>query len=417
MTTNKSQRAIFYGWVVVAAGSVILLLVWGFQYSYGVFFTELRDDLNWTRTTVSGAYSLFFLWHSITYLVSGRLNDRYGPRLTLAISIIALSTGYALMSIINVPWQLYAFYGIIIGTGAGFAFVPVTSTVSRWFVERRGMALGITVAGVGIGTLILAPFAQFLIFTFDWRSSYLIIAGLLFIIGLPISRLMRLHPSEKGLLPYGMKEIEAENKQRDDSLCNTVDFSFKQAINTKAFWLLCVMYMFLVFSVQMIMVHLKAHAVDLGVAEMTAATTIGIIGGSSILGRITMGSLSDRIGRKASLLIAYLLMAMAMLWLLKARQVWQFYLFSAIFGFGYGSNIPLFPAITADWFGTKAHGITFGAVSVAGGIGGAIGPALAAYIFDTMGCYDIAFIVSAVLLFIAAVCSFLIKMPYQSWPR
>lgn len=414
MTTNKSQRSIFYGWVVVAAGSVILLLAWGFQYSYGVFFTELCDDLNWTRTMVSGAYSLFFLWHSITYLASGRLNDRHGPRLTLAISIIALSIGYALMSIINVPWQLYAFYGIIIGTGAGFAFVPVTSTVSRWFVERRGMALGITVAGIGIGTLILAPFAQFLIFKFDWRMAYLIVAGLIFVIGFPISRLMRLHPSEKGLLPYGMKEIEGENRQRDGSLGNTVDFSFKQAINTKAFRLLCVMYMFLVFSVQMIMVHLKAHATDVGITPMVAATTIGIIGGGSILGRITMGSVSDKVGRKVSFFIAFFLMAVMMLWLLKARQVWQFYLFSAIFGFGYGSNVPLFPAITADWFGTKAHGIIFGAVSVAGGVGGAIGPSLAGYIFDAMGRYDIALVIGAVLLFIAAACSFLIKTPYQS---
>lgn len=414
MTTNKSQRSIFYGWVVVAAGSVILLLAWGFQYSYGVFFTELCDDLNWTRTMVSGAYSLFFLWHSITYLASGRLNDRHGPRLTLAISIIALSIGYALMSIINVPWQLYAFYGIIIGTGAGFAFVPVTSTVSRWFVERRGMVLGITVAGIGIGTLILAPFTQFLIFKFDWRMAYLIVAGLIFVIGFPISRLMRLHPSEKGLLPYGMKEIEGENRQRDGSLGNTVDFSFKQAINTKAFRLLCVMYMFLVFSVQMIMVHLKAHATDVGITPMVAATTIGIIGGGSILGRITMGSVSDKVGRKVSFFIAFFLMAVMMLWLLKARQVWQFYLFSAIFGFGYGSNVPLFPAITADWFGTKAHGIIFGAVSVAGGVGGAIGPLLAGYIFDAMGRYDIALVISAVLLFIAAACSFLIKTPYQS---
>jgi sugar phosphate permease len=321
------------------------------------------------------------------------------------------------MSLINVPWQLYVIYGIIIGTGAGFGFVPVTSTVSRWFVEKRGLALGITVAGIGIGTLVMAPFAQFLIFKFDWRTSYLFIAALLLIIGLPVSQLMRLHPSEKGLVPYGTRKIGIGNKETDSPLLNTTDFSFRQAINTKAFWLLCIMYMFLVFSVQMMMVHLKAHAVDLGVAEMAAATTIGIIGGSSILGRITMGSLSDRIGRKTSLFIAYLFMAIAMLWLLKATQLWQLYLFSAIFGFGYGSNVPLFPAVTADWFGTKAHGIIFGAVSVAGGIGGALGPPLAGYVFDTFGYYDIAFIVSAVLLFMAAICSFLIRMPYQGLPE
>lgn len=136
---------------------------------------------------VSGAYSLGFLWHSVIYLPAGRLNDRYGPRLALAISIIVLSAGYALMSIINAPWQLYIFYGIVVGTGMGFGLVPVVSTVSRWFVKRRGTALGLTVAGLGIGTLALVPFAQFLITKFDWRNSYLLIAGILLVIGLSIS--------------------------------------------------------------------------------------------------------------------------------------------------------------------------------------------------------------------------------------
>ena len=383
-----------------------MLLEWGFQYSYGIFFTELCDDLNWTRTMVSGAYSLFFLWHSITYLVAGRLNDRYGPRLTLAISIIALSAGYALMSIINMPWQLYASYGIVIGTGVGFAFVPVTSTVSRWFVNKRGMALGITVAGIGIGTLILAPFAQFLISKFDWRTSYLIIAGLLFIIGFPVTRLMRLEPSEKGLLPDGVEE------SKHNSSSSTVDFTLKQAIKTKAFWLLFAMNMFLVLPVQMVMVHLKAYATDFGVAEMTSAIVLGLVGGASIGGRIAMGSVSDKIGRKASFFIACLLMAVMMLWLLKTREPWQFYLFSAIFGFGYGSWVPLFPAITADWFGTKFHGSIFGAIALAAGIGGAIGPLLAGYIFDTMGSYNIAIIIGAVVCFMAAGCSFTLKAPY-----
>lgn len=409
--TNKSQRRIFYGWVIVAAGGLILLLEWGFQYSYGVFFTELCTDLDWTRTMVSGAYSLGFLWHSVIYLPSGRLNDRYGPRLTLAISIIALSTGYALMSVINAPWQLYIFYGVIVGTGMGFGLVPVVSTVSHWFVARRGMVLGLTMVGIGIGTLVLVPFAQFLINKFDWRNSYLLIAGILLVIGLPISRLMRLHPSEKGLLPYGINEMAEGSKH--NNLLSTVNFTFKQAIKTKAFWLLFTMYVFLSFVAQMVMVHLKAYAIDFGIAEMTAATALGLVGGTSIAGRIVIGSLSDRIGRKACFFVACLLMAVMMLWLIEARQPWQFYLFSAIFGFGQGSYVPLFPAVVGDWFGTKSHGTIYGAIMLATGIGGAIGPLLAGYVYDIKGSYDIAIILGAVILFIALGCSFAIKAPHR----
>lgn len=409
--TNKSPRSIFYGWVIVVAGCLILFLEWGFQYSYGVFFTELCTDLDWTRTMVSGAYSLGFLWHSVIYLPAGRLNDRYGPRLALAISIIVLSAGYALMSIINAPWQLYIFYGIVVGTGMGFGLVPVVSTVSRWFVARRGIALGITLVGTGMGTLALVPLAQFLIFKFDWRNSYLLIAGILLVIGLSISQLMRLHPSEKGLLPYGINEMAEGSKH--NNLLSTVDFTFKQAIKTKAFWLLFTMYVFLSFVVQMVMVHLKAYAIDFGIAEMTAATALGLVGGTSIAGRIVIGSLSDRIGRKACFFVAYLLMVLMMLWLIEARQPWQFYLFAAIFGFGQGSYVPLFPAVVADWFGTKSHGTIYGAIMLATGIGGAIGPLLAGYIYDTRGSYSIAIIIGAVVLFIALGCAFAIKAPQR----
>lgn len=409
---SKPKPRIFYGWVIVGASCIILSVAWGCQYSYGIFLTELCADLDWARAMVSGAYSLFFVWHGILYFVSGSLNDRYGPRFTLMISGIVMAIGYALMSILNASWQLYVFYGIVIGSGMGFCYVPLTSTVSRWFVKRRGTALGITAAGVGLGTLILAPFAQFLISRFDWRVSYLILAGLVVVLVLPVSRLMRLDPSEKGLLPLGMEEIAPESQRRGDFSSIALDFSLKQATRAWQFWLLFVMYASLPFGVQMVMVHLKAYATDFGITPMVAATAVGLVGGSSILGRVAMGSVSDRIGRRAPFFVGGLLMGLMILWLLTARQPWQFYLFAALFGFGYGSWVPLFPAITADWFGTECHGSIFGVLSLGTGIGGGIGPLLAGYMSDTMGSYEMAFIAGAVVFFIAAGCSFVIKAPY-----
>jgi len=126
-----------------------------------------------------------------------------------------------------------------------------------------------------------------------------------------------------------------------------------------------------------------------------------------------VGSLSDKIGRKVCFFAAYLLMMVMMLWLLKARQAWQFYLFSIVFGFGQGSYVPLFPALVGDWFGTKSHGSIFGMLSISGGIGGAIGPLLAGYVYDIRGGYDIAIIIGAVALFIGLGCSFAIKAPQR----
>jgi len=409
--SGKLETGIFYGWIVVAAGCLILIVEFGCQYSYGVFLTELCTDLHWSRALVSGAYSLGFLCQGVLSFITGSLNDRHGPRFTLMISVITMSVGYALMSIINDPWQLYVFYGIVIGTGMSFCIVPIISTIPRWFVKMRGTALGITVAGIGIGTLAVAPLAQILITNFGWRSSYLILAGLLAVIGIPLSRLMRLEPSEKGLLPYGMEKIAAENKQHDKPPTSAADFSLKQAISTTSFRLLATMHAFYPFATQMMLVHLKAYAIDFSIAEMTAASAIGFIGGASIFGRLAMGILSDRIGTKVSFFISFLLMAVMMLWLLEVRLPWQLYLFSIVYGFGYGGCIPLFPAAIGDWFGERSYGSILGMLTIPLGIGGAIGPLLAGYVSDITGSYDIAIIIAAVGLFIATVCSLIMKAP------
>jgi len=379
---SKHEDAIFYGWFVVFAGWMILLLEGGCQFSYGIFLTELCSDLNWAKTTISGAYSLFYFWHGIIAFISGKLNDKYGPRVMLIISIVTSSVGYVLMFTVNTPWQIYLYYGIIAGTGFGFCVVPIISTISRWFVKKRGIALGITASGVGIGTLIIAPFTQFIIIRFGWRTSFVILAGILVVIGLPISRLMRLNPSEKGLLPYGVvEELTSENKRYDRSLSDTVNFSLKQAIKTKEFLSLIMAYAFAIFAIQMVMVHLKAYVIGFGITEMIAATAIGFVGGASAGGRIIIGSMSDRIRRTACLSFCYFLLAVSMLWLIKARQPWQFYLFSAIFGLS----------------------------AMAAGIGGTFGPIIAGYIRDTTGGYELAIIIAAALLFIALVSSLVNK--------
>ena len=173
---GKTRTGIFYGWAIVAAGFVILMIAWGLLYSYGVFFEDLSKEFGWSRTMVSGAYSVFMVLHCALYPVVGIINDKYGPRKSSLFCVILMSSGFALMSYISVPWQLYTLYGVVIGSGISFVYIPITSTITHWFEKRRGMALGIVTAGVGMGTMTLLPFSQFLISNFGWRSSYLIIA-------------------------------------------------------------------------------------------------------------------------------------------------------------------------------------------------------------------------------------------------
>jgi len=405
---GKPKTGIFYGWIVVATASVILALQWGFSESFGIFFTELYQDLALSRTEVSGSYALFYIVSSTLGILTGRLNDKYGPRLMLTISVIVISIGCALMSNINTLWQLYVVYGVIIAVGAAFGWVPVISTVCHWFVRKRGMALGITNAVTGIGTFIMPPFSQFLIIKLGWRISYLILAGLIFIISFPASRFTSRDPSEKGLYPDNMKGT-VENTGNDKRIRG---FTIKQALRTKQFWLL--------FSLGIISslpfgiwVHLKAYMIGFGINEMTAATVIGINGAAYVVGVLVINNLSDRIGRKKPLIISLLAMGLMMLWLVRAREAWEFYVFTIVIGFFWG-GLGLFSAIVADWFGVKFLGSIYGILETSSGVGAGISPLLAGYIFDTTGSYQLSIITGAVVIFITAGLALLLKPPDES---
>ena len=408
---GKSRKRIFYGWVIVAAASLIVALVWGCDETYVIFLPELCQELGWTRTAVSGAYSLGFIIATALGIVAGRLNDRHGPKLMLIICLVISSLGFALMSTMKATWQLYLFYGLIANIGMGFAWVPSISTVTHWFVKKRGLALGIAEAGIGIGLFIMPPFIQFIMISFGWRISYLILSGLLLVIGLPVSTLMRLDPSEKGLYPDGMEE-STENKENNDLISSTADFTFRQAIGTNQFWRLFAINT--VYSLRIgIAIHLKAYMIGFGIPEMVAATGIGLRSGAYTVGAIVISKLSDRIGRKIPFIVSFFLMAAMMLWLIKARQPWEFYLYFAIAGFSAGSFV-LFPAVIGDWFGLKFHGSILGLLDLATGIGAAVGPLLAGYIFDSRGSYELAIIITAIALFIGAGLSFFIEAPPKS---
>jgi Sugar phosphate permease len=232
--TSKSKSGIFYGWVMVAAGFIICLVVYGSMYSYGVFFGSLCEEFHWTRTTVSAGWSIFMAVHCGMSFVAGMVNDKYGPRRSLLILAIFLAIGFVLMSRINAIWQLYLCYGVIIGIGMSFGQLPILSTLTRWFVERRGMAVGIASAGIGAGTIVMAPLSQFLILRFDWRTAFLILAGIIVIVVVPISQLLlKSDPSEKGLLPYGYGKQAESKTSRNPVSPEGGSYTLKEALKKK----------------------------------------------------------------------------------------------------------------------------------------------------------------------------------------
>ena len=388
---NKKTR-FFYGYIIVIAGFFFMTIIWGAALSFGVFLKPMSAEFGWTRAMVSGAPSMCMFALGLFFVVAGRLNDKFGPRIVVTICSVSLGLAYLLLSQINALWQLYMLYGVMVAMGLSGGFVPLTSTVARWFVKRRGLLTGIITSGHGAGGLIVPPVAVWLIASYGWRNSYFIIGVIALVLLTLIAQFFRRDPSQKGLRPYGESEASQEGLVSEPR-----GFSPKEAINTGQFWISGAMYFCVGYGSFVVLVHIVPHATDLGISAVMAANILAIIGGLNFSGRIVIGSIGDRIGIKSSLIISFALFSVSLFCLLLARDLWMFYLLAAILGLGLGGTTSLQSPLVAEQFGMRAHGSILGLNCFAFSTGSAIGTILSGYIFDTAGSYHIAFMLCAVL--------------------
>lgn len=393
--SESRQSGIFYGYIIVAASFLVITMMWGAAYCFGVFFKPLIAEFGWTRATTSGAYSLSMIFTGVLSLVAGRLTDKIGPRLVITGCGLFLGAGYLLMSQVNAIWQLYLFYGVIVGIGMGGSFVPTATTVVRWFVKRRGVMAGITASGVGMGTLIMPPIANWLISAYGWRISYLIVGSVALVLITLAAQFLKRDPGQMGCVPYGESESE-ENRY-----VQSTGFSLQQALRTRLFWMFSIALICFGLNLGTVMVHIVSHAIGLGFSTASAAGILAVVGGISVGGRVIMGSASDRIGNKITLVISFSLVSIALLWLLASRELWMLYLFAIVFGFGYGGMAALGTPVVAELFGLSSLGAIMGVTMICVEGAGAVGPVVAGHIFDITGSYNLAFTIYAVLSLIS----------------
>jgi len=392
LTVNRDPK-LFYGYVIVLLATLVMAVTWGAFYSFGIFFKPVLAEFGWSRAAISMGYSLGFMISGLFAIFSGRLSDRFGPRVIMATCGLLVATGYILTSRIDAIWQLYLFYGIV-GIGSSGAYVPSISAITRWFVKRRGLMTGIAMAGIGLGTMIMSPLSNWLIASYGWRTSYVIVGIITFVTITVAAQFLKRDPAQMGMRPYG--EAEPENLNSSNS-----GFSFKKAITTKQFWMLCAMFTFVEYSVHNINVHIVPHTTDLAISAASAANILAIIGAMSVISRVVMGTVGDRVGNKPAAITCFVIMLASLIWLLYAREMWMFYLFAATFGFAYGGYQPLISLLVADSFGLSSLGVILGALTCPIMVGAAVGPVLAGKIFDATDSYRAAFLVCIALSIIA----------------
>jgi MFS family permease len=379
------------------------MTIMGMIASFGLLFKPISEDMGWTRTATSGAFSLGAIVAGIAAIIGGFLNDRLGPRMVLPFLGIVSAAGYLLVSQMNTVWQFYLFFGLIVGFGSS-VYVPALSTVARWFVKRRSLMSGIAFSGSGFGLVILPPLVNWLMQMYDWRLSLVIVSSIILVITVLAAILLRTDPYKMGLLPHGANTGVSGSTPFENS-----SVSFKSAIRTRGFWLLnsslfCYGFCFLAFQV-----HIAIYSNDIGVSATGAAMILTVLGAATIVGQIVLGGIGDKIGYKKAYIVGLFCVVLAVLTILFARELWLLFIFAALLGLAFGNCSTQESSLVAWLFGLASHGTLLGVAAFIWTCGGAIGPLLFGAIYDARGNYQYAFWIAGILSITAVILSIFLK--------
>ncbi|MBI2154844.1 MAG: MFS transporter [Candidatus Rokubacteria bacterium] len=371
-------QKLFYGWVVLGAAFLIITMAIGTLFALGVFLKPIEEGMGWSRGAISSVALLNWLIVGLGSFVSGFLSDRVGTRTVVLVGGLLLGLGLVLGSQVSTLWQFYLTFGLLVGAGVSAFYVPLTATATKWFTARRGLAVAIVSAGNGLGILLLAPLSRFLISAFDWRTAMLVLGDLAWLVVIPAGLLIRNSPQDMGAVAHGEAAAPAGPAPSHTA---------GSALRSAPFWTIALTHFACCAAHSGPIFHMVAHAMDLGVAKMAAATVLGVSGFSSIFGRLGTGLLADRFGAKQTLVVGLSLQALMILLFLSAGDLAGFYGLAVVFGMAYGGVMPLYALLTREYFGERLMGTAYGGVFFISSIGMGVGSYAGGYIFDLLGSY------------------------------
>jgi MFS family permease len=402
---TETRPRIFYGFIIAIAAFFVLLSVYGVRFAYGVFFKPMAAQLGMNAATTSAAYSISFLMEGVFSLVSGGLADRFGPRIVLSCSSILVAAGYCLMPLVHSPWQLFLFYGIILGIGMGAMFTPLVSMTARWFVARRNLMTGIVSSGAGAGMLAVPAATAYLIDRFGWRTSFLIIGIIVPIIVFVAAQFMRRDPKSCGMLPYGASADPIAEKGAAQ------EHALHEALRVPQFWVVFVMCFWFSLLSMTYNVHIVPDAINAGMSPTSAAHILAWTGALMLVGRIILGIMADKKGTRPIFIFCFILATTAFLFIAFVQAPWAFFALAVMIGLTQGGVGSSQSPLIASLFGLKSHGLIFGSIGFGSTFGAAVGPLVAGYIFDQTGSYHWALLMCAAAGLIALVFAFFIREP------
>ena len=388
----------FYGWIIVAVTFVTMAIGVTARTSFSLFFPPILDEFGWDRGITAGAFSFGFLVSGALSPLIGRMMDRGGPRAVMELGVLLMAGGLLLAPLTTQPWHLYLTIGVLVGGGSVcLGYSGQSLFLPNWFVRRRGLAIGIAFAGVGIGSITLLPWVQQMIEHTGWRTACTAMGVLVLVVLAPINLLLRKRPQEMGLEPDGDAAPTESTKPTSnivDPAWAGIDWTLERALRTSRFWWLALGYFCGLYGWYAVQVHQTKYLIDIGFSPGVAAWALGVVSLVGIPGQIALGHISDRVGREwiwTASCLGFAICFAALIALAYAPGLTLLYVMVGAQGaLGYGVT-SIMGAVVLEIFEGKQYGTIFGTLMLSALAGGAAGPLVTGILHDIHGNYTLAF--------------------------
>jgi len=405
---GERNRSFNHGWFVTFAGAGINLAL-GVLYSWSILSGEITG---WTQTMKSVPYAICCGVFALTMVPAGLIQDRRSPRFAASIGGVLTGLGFILCSIVPSYGGFIIGFGLLAGAGIGFGYAAATPPAIKWFPPARtGLIAGIVVAGFGLASAYIGPLARWMLSAYGLQTSMMIFGIGFLIIVVCLARILKNPPSPR------LSQASSESKIQVVGHCaaapgDSSNVNPSGMIRTLRFWLLWVMFACGAGAGLMIIGKLKPIVQNANPVAWFAPLCLSFLAVGNAGGRILAGMLSDRIGRTHTMLLIFICQAAVMLALVLAGRIaWVVFFLSFMAGFNYGANLSVFPSVAKDFFGLKNFGTNYGILFTAWGFGGVVLPILAGKVADMTGNFNLAYIIAAGCLVIAAALTFLVRVP------
>jgi MFS family permease len=395
----KYRAKPFYGWLIVAAGFIILFSLHGVIINtFGVFLKPVSESMGWDRATFSLALAIGAIAMAVGSPFVGKAIDSFGAPKTMVAGCVVCGLGIAAAGAATTLAHFYLVFSLV-GIGlAAATTIPVSLVIANWFERRRGMAMGLAFTGTSVGGMVMNPVNTLLVQAFGWRSTYVILGVAMLLVTVPLALfIVKTRPSDVGLQPDGTDIAEEEFKK-------LTGHTLGQAVHTWSFWFIAMNMVLTNFMANAIGVHCYPYLTDIGHSEMMAGVAVGLSMGFMTLGKVGLGTWADRWGARRTFVLSAVMTAMGVWILMMATPFWVVMVFVFVYGFPQGGPLTLTPLVIADCHGLKNFGAIIGVLTLMSITGAAVGPVVVGKMYDVSGSYRGAFILLVIVTLLSAFC-------------